>query len=520
MRRALGLAAVVWVIPLWLIRFPPMVDYPQQLAMAAILRWLGDPARGFEAVYETALGRPQGLFEILVAGLAWVLPIETAGRFVVSLSLAAVVPATVALCRRAGRPDWYALLALAVLYNHAFYWGFVDNLLASPLLLGGLALVDRLFDRPFGVVSWLLLAAWTVVFYGAHLQFLLVFAGAAAWLAIVRRPGFGRLALQLSALLPGLALGAGVLGWAHLHAAEVMTPFQQRLQGVPTVTYSSHMKAQQIPGLLFGSWTDGTHWFLALLLYGVAVLLAVPSLRKPPEVERRDPVLFRTRFLSLAGWVTLLYFLVPEFSRGYLVSGRLVPLAVLLAVPALPQPPVRRERIALALTGLMLAVHLARTTAGFLAFADDTAGLREVLEEAEPGQTLAGLIYEPGAAAWPAPPVLQHAAAYYQVYRGGRVLLSFAQFFNAPVRFRAGENREEEILVEWDGLSPWRFDLSRDGDRFRYFLVHGGREHVVFAFRTRLRGARVVTAGHWSLVELHPNRHAARNPDRPNDAGR
>ena len=488
-----------------------MLDYPQQLAMAAILRWLGDPARGFQTVYETALGRPQGLFEVLTAGLAWVLPIETAGRLVVSLSLAAVLPAAVALCRRTGRPDWYALLALALTYNHAFYWGFVDNLLAYPLVLGGLALADRLFDRPFGVGSWLLLAAWTLVFYGVHLQFLLIFAGAAAWLALVRRPGLGTLVLQLSALLPGLALGAGVLGWAHLHAAEVMTPFQQRLQEVPTVTYSSHMKADQVPGLLFGSWADGTHWFLVLLLYLTVVLLAVPSLRKPSEMERRDSVLFRTRFLSLAGWVALLYFLVPEFSRGYLVSGRLAPLAVMLAVPGLPRPPVRRERIALALTGLLLAAHLTRTTVGFVGFAAEAAGLREVLEAAEPGQTLAGLIYDPVAATWHTPPVFQHAAAYYQVYRGGRVLLSFAQFFNSPVRFRAGENREEEILVKWDGLSPWKFDLARDGDHFRYFLVHGSREQLVFAFRTCLRSARVITAGRWSLVELRPNRHASRN---------
>jgi hypothetical protein len=512
MRRALGLAAVVWLIPLWIVPIPPMLDYPQQVAMAAILRWLGDPARGFQAVYEPALGRPQGLFEILTAGLAWLLPIETAGRLVVSLSLAAVVPATLALCRRTGRPDWYALLALAFLYNHAFYWGFVDNLLAYPLVLGGLALADRLFERPFGVGSWLLLAVWTLIFYGAHLQFLLVFAGATAWLALVRRPHLGRLALQLSLLLPGLALGAGVLGWAHLHAAEVMTPFQQRLQEVPTITYNTHMKVDQIPGLLFGSWADGTHWLLALLLYGVVLLLAVPSLRKPPEVvEPRDSVLFRTRFLSLAGWVALLYFLVPEFSRGYLVSGRLVSLAALLAVPALPRPPARRERIALALTGALLAVLLARTTAGFLGFAAEAAGLREVLEAAEPGQTLAGLIYDPVPSAWNTPPVFQHAAAYYQVYRGGRVLLSFAQFFNSPVRFRAGENREEEILVKWDGLSPWRFDLARDGGRFRYFLVRGGREHLVYAFRTRLRGARVVTAGRWSLVELSPIRHADRS---------
>ena len=106
----LAVMALVWVAPLWTIPFPPMLDYPQQLAVASIVRWIGDPAWGFGEAYELALGRPQGLFEMVTAGLAWVMPIEVAGKLVLSLSLAGVLPATVALCRRTGRPDWYAVM--------------------------------------------------------------------------------------------------------------------------------------------------------------------------------------------------------------------------------------------------------------------------------------------------------------------------------------------------------------------------------------------------------------------------
>src|SRR3954453_6776796 len=151
--------AALWVLPLWVTPFPPMVDYPQQLTLAAILRWYGDPVRRFRETYELALWAPHGLFKLLVAGLAWVLPINVAGRLVVSLCLLAVGAAALALCRRTGRPAVYALLALTLTYNYAFFWGFVDNLQAYPLTLAGLALADRLFDRPFTVRSWLALAA-------------------------------------------------------------------------------------------------------------------------------------------------------------------------------------------------------------------------------------------------------------------------------------------------------------------------------------------------------------------------
>jgi hypothetical protein len=304
----LWLISVLWVLPLWAAPFLPMVDYPQQLAAASIVRFYGDPVRRLQEAYQLSLARPHGLFELLVAGLAHLLPIEQAGRLVVALALAAVLPATVALCRRTGRPSWYALLALAVTYGHAFYWGFVDSLLAVPLLLAGFALADGLFDRRFGFRSWLALALWGLLFYGTHLQFLLLFAGGVAWLALARKPGFRSWVLQVSSVLPGLALGMGVLGWAHFHAAEVMTAFQQRLTARPTVFLPPLEALRRIPENLFGSYAGGAQVVLALLLAGVVLLLA-----RRPEGEER---LFRSRFAVLAAGVGLLCFVLPQFHRG------------------------------------------------------------------------------------------------------------------------------------------------------------------------------------------------------------
>ncbi|MFP5284841.1 MAG: hypothetical protein ACLGI9_03795, partial [Thermoanaerobaculia bacterium] len=281
-RALLWLASVAWVLPLWLIRYLPMVDYPQQLAVASILRYYGDPSRMLQQAYEPALLRPQGLFELLAAGLAWLMPIHHAGKVVLALSLALVVPAAVALCRRAGRPDWYALFALAVTYNHAFYWGFADNLLAYPVVLAGGALADRLFDRPrFGWREWLPLAACGLLFYTIHLQFLLVFAGLVGWLAIARRSDWKLLALRLSSLVPGFVLGVGVLSWAHLHAAEVMTDYQERLQSTEPFYFSFPMKVSHIPEDLFGDFVGGAQFLLLALLMLALLALVVP-------VPRRD----------------------------------------------------------------------------------------------------------------------------------------------------------------------------------------------------------------------------------------
>lgn len=504
----LALAGALWVLPLWLARLLPMVDYPQQLAAAALLRFYDDPARVLAATYEIVLWRPQGLFETIAAGLGYLMPIETAGKLVLSLCLFAVPLAAAQLCRRTGRPAWYALLALAVTYNEAVFWGFADNLLAYPLVLFGVALADRRFDRPFGGRSWALLAGIGLLFYTVHLEFLLIYAGVVGWLALVRRPSFSRLTLWVTPVLPGLALGIGVLAWAHLSAAEVMTGYQQRLAAGPSAYAPLSARIAHLPTNLFSGAADGAAYLLAALLLAIVLVLAVP--RTPSATDGDGGALYRTRFLSLAGWIALLYFVLPSYTRGYLVSDRLLPLAVMLLIPALPRLPAGSPRLRLAalLAAGLLAGQLLRTATGFLGFAAETEGLGELLETTEPGQSLAGLIYEPGgekgAYGWDVPPYLIHTPAYYQIAKGGRVHFSFAQFFNSPVAYRPGQNVDDPLLAEWDEWNPQRFNYERHGAHYRYYLVRGGAERLAAAFGPHLAEMQVKRAGRWFLVE-RPN---------------
>jgi hypothetical protein len=503
--RILWIASAIWIIPLWVIPYLPMVDYPQQLAVASILRYYGDPARNLQEAYQLALLRPQGLFEVITAGLAWLVPVEIAGKVLISLSLALVLPAAVALCRRTGRPDWYAFFALAVTYNHAFYWGFADNLLAYPLVLAGGALADRLFDRRFGVREWLLVAGFGTLFYTIHLQFLLIYVGLVGWLALARRPGLREAAARLSALAPGLALGAGVLGWAHLHHGEVMTGYQDRLQAAQPYYEDPLEKIGKIPDDLFGNYEGGEQYMLFAVLLLALLALCVPFPRRP-DADWREGLLFRSRFLVPALGLLVLFFMLPEFASGYFVSERLIPLIFMLLVPCLPVPGVSRWRAVALLLGGLLVLQLGQTFASFLRFGVESAGLRELLASTEPGQPLAGLLYQKASVEWESPPVMIQFPAHYQAEKGGRIHFSFVQFFNSPVRYQPGRNWEDGLLAEWDEWSPHKFSYPRHGRYFRYFLVRGGPENLAAAFGPYLPELRVRSAGRWYLVERPPLR--------------
>ena len=504
MRSRLPLAvAVLWVLPLWVVTFPPMVDYPQQLALSAILRWYSDPARGFRATYELALWAPHGLFKLLTAGLAWVLPINVAGKLVVSASLLAVGAAALALCRRTGRPGWQALLPLALTYNSAFYWGFVDNLLAFPLFLGGLAMADGLLDRPLAARPWLALAGTTLLFYAVHLQFLLLFAGAVGWLAICRfrREEGRRLALWLAALVPGVAACLAVMAYGVLRSPEgVISNYERRMRSAPPLRLPVTLKLERLPEVLFGAYPDRTAWVLAGLLV-LAMVLAVAF----RDRGGRQPILetfFATRLATLAGWLWILYLVLPEFRGGYLIAERVAPAAAMISALALPVVAAARRRLVAAVVAAVVVFQSGQTLSAFLRFRGESAGLAELIEGTRPGEGLAGLIFERESACWPGVPVYLHFPAYYQAFKGGRILFSFAELFQTSARFRPGKSWDD-LLREWNEWNPRFFDYGRHGGRFRYFLVRGGPAEVAAAFhgdpgRLGLSGR---TAGEWWLFE-------------------
>jgi hypothetical protein len=507
---ALSTFSAAWVLPLWLVTFPPMVDYPQQLALSAILRWYGDPARHFRETYELALWAPHGLFKLLTAGLALAMPINVAGKLVVSAALLAVGGAALAVCRRTGKPGAYALLALAMTYNPVFYWGFVDNLLAFPLALAGVAMVEGLFARPFGARPWLALAGVTLLFYAVHLQFLLLFAGMVGWLAICRfcgRPGWRRLALWLSALVPGVGVCVAVMAYGVLRSpVGVISEYERRMRSAPPFRLPPAEKLAALPDLLFGAHPDRTAWGLTGLVI-VAAALAIGFRENPADVAQSAPPgagswLFRTRFATLAGWLFLLYLVLPEFRGGYLIASRIAPFAAMVGVLALPAVRPERRRLVALVAAAVAVFQLGQTTSAFLRFRSESAGLDELLAGTAPGESLAGLIVDRGSPNWPGVPVYLHFPAFYQVEKGGRILFSFAELFQTSARFRPGKSWDD-LLREWNEWNPQFFDYRRHGGRFRYFLVRGGPADVtaVFGGDPRRLGLVGKRDGEWWLFE-------------------
>jgi hypothetical protein len=366
------------LLPLWAGRYPPLFDYPAHLLAAKVVTRYADPGAGYAEGYQLNTGwylRSNALATLLIIGLAQQLPIELAGRLVLSLCLVLFIVGLWRLLRQAGVAWPLLLLGPPLAWNIGFTSGWLNFSLGLALGLHMLASFLAWSDRPrrkvlllivllsgliaaAHVVAW---ALWAVVIallaaFGGlaprrALALLLALAlplalalalAPALALALALSPALAWLAAQLArrlGLSPGaLCLAAPSAAMGCYFVASQIQPWLQAFD--PELTYVRFARtsfllrtfslAQQAdpPDLLLHGLNIGLLACLALL----ALLLAAAALRRPGLA--REPWL-----AALAGLIVI-YGLIPSGTGELqIIEPRVLIIAALLglAFVRLPQ---------------------------------------------------------------------------------------------------------------------------------------------------------------------------------------
>lgn len=165
----------VALYPVLSVEVPPLVDYPNHLARMHILgAWHDDPDLQRNYVVNWSLG-PNMAMDLIVPVLAKVLPIYDAGRLFVAATLLLIIGGTITLRRVVvGNVGLWPVLSFLLIYNHAFFWGFLNFLFTAGLALFAFSAWIALRERPY----WARIAVFSVVavilFFG-HLFGLLIY---------------------------------------------------------------------------------------------------------------------------------------------------------------------------------------------------------------------------------------------------------------------------------------------------------------------------------------------------------
>lgn len=453
-----ALLLVLLLAPAATLAYLPMTDLPQHLAAASILWNLDDPRFGFAEFYQAAWDRSVYVLPYLVAmAFAPIASLEVGMRVVVVLALALLPIGVFALLRALGKPEWLALLALPLVYNRAFFWGFVNFQLALGFALLALAILVR---PPRGWASELALAALCALIIVTHPYGLLMIAGYVfLWLLFGERRALARHALGLSPLL----LGVLVWGlWAGHHPDPSSIAFSPLLERLDDFEES-----------VLGGYRDSSE---AKLLIGFLVawaVLAAPVF--PVSRERWRALSHHERLLWVFAGVNLLIFAVgPSYTSlvGETHMRHAVIAAAVLPALAAGKSSLRRARRAIAALAILALATIAIAWVHLIRFDREVQGFDEVVERIPFGSRIVALTWDANGSVMRTRPYW-HFGAYAQARRGGLLSYTFPRVFNnLPLRMRAEARIPKTPTHLFEKASV--FDYQAFGYAYDHVLVRTG----------------------------------------------
>ena len=456
-----ALSAVFWLscaiysLAFFLCRFPPMIDYPQHLAIGAILRRLADPAAPERLLYDVNLITYNGGFHLLVAALSFFVRPEIAGKILLALYPPLLGFAGLSLCRVANRPAWYALLLLPITYSYAAGWGFVNYVVSVPVALLAFTYWLR-WQEGEARMRWRVWALSFVLAYTHVFATLCLCAaiGVAGIVRLVTRERTWPSRIQGVLRLP-LAVMPAIVWCSAVFVRNRLSPHANWDSSDDGLDVPLWHKVERITVYAVGNFNDQSDQVLLGVVITVLILLwRLPKRRRASE---RTMVWLAIAFFALYG-------LIPRVMLGTWFMFERMPIWVLaFGIAAAPVLATKLDR-GFRLLAAFLALAASVNAAWHFARIPDEADASAILDEIPPGQRVVAVTY-----ANTGEPVVQreiwvHALAYYQARRPGLIGYSFTRFESMPVHYRV--DARPPVLpggIEWHAQL---YDPQSDYGRF------------------------------------------------------
>ena len=473
-----ALLAVAAIVPIWRVRFLPLLDLPNHLAAVHIWHSFDEPWTRFRDFYELSLRpAPYGAYHILTHVIAYGVGLENANRVVLSGYVLTIPAAALGWAHRTRRSPWLSVLTFPLAFSLSWACGFLPFLVGVALLLAGVVALDAYLGRPSpgrGVAVALLSVGCGI----SHPLILFGYYVCVAVLLLCHLPRWSRIAGALPLFAPAVAL---VL-WQLVAFKSPMVDLRSgpRFQGAWVPWYEM---LRSFPEYTLDSVSGDLDTRLFWVLLAVASLLGLSGVvprslvRRLPARDEGPPAgslldrLHRHRSLALCAAMAACYFLVPlHLARPFdwwFVSGRFSPFICFFGFLAITAPLQGRSRLLMApavAAALVLPLHLSEKYERFDERVEPFARLverippgAEVLFVALPPRTDESLIIEG----------TNHFSSWVQIMRGG---FSADGWYNVGFPFKL-----KRRLPAPPANRGERFDPNVHGVAYDYVILRNER---------------------------------------------
>jgi len=423
--------------PIWLVRYPPLLDYPNHLARAFVLAHLGDPGFRFHQFYEAHWGfYPYLTQDLALIGLQRFFSIELAGRLLLSLCVLAVPLAAWFFLRQANpESDALAFLSLLVSYNLFFLYGFLNMQLSMAMCLLAVGLWLRYLARPSPIRWCLVLVVVTAVYFTHLLGFGMAGLLITAYSLLARRR-LREILLGCLLFVPGSCLfplsriGVGK-GWQF-----EFRPFTEKIAAL------SAMMEGYSPRL---------DHFTLLVLAGCAIA----AWWRNPDFKWNRP------WMVIAAGLFALYWIFPlSYGLGWSADTRLLPFLFLLLLAVAKVG--RRARLLAGVALVLFVARAANVTYNFVSQQPELISLARSFSATSANARVLPIVQarddEPQRRPY------AHFWAYGVIQRGWFSPYLFAAKGVHPLRIRVEAYRPEGFWdLDYEETPDWE-DVQRDYD--------------------------------------------------------
>jgi hypothetical protein len=455
--------AVFVSAPAWIVKHPPLQDLPFHVATIRVIRNFHDPAFGFDRDFVLTLGRTQYVVYYLIgAALSYVVGVFAANVALVSTYLAGTVLGLRELLRALHKDERLCLFVVPVLVNVMFTYALLPFLFGIPLMLWGLAIAVRHFERP-ALRSGVALSAVALLLFYSHVFpfgiFCIGYAALFPWRHTSR---------WIRAILPSVPALIVLTLWL------LLTDAGKLVRGAA----SDAADPRKAPD---ASILDLPNWFTnvfrdnsdELILIALAMLVVLALGLSQGDTDGGTPT--SRNYVILPLTCVVLYFLLPE-GHGYiwLIAQRFPLLFAITAIPLLRMPRGLRGGVVAALACALALVSVTNTCRHFIEFERNEVGdIEGAIDAMDPKSRVCALIYDKSSAIMNNQPFL-HFGSYYQAEKGGVVMFTYAGYAHWPFDFLPGHypppGKSARLRWEW---TPEQVPMTEIFPYYDYVLTRG-----------------------------------------------
>lgn len=298
-----SILAAILVAPVWTVKYPPLVDFPNHLASAFVLAHMHDPRFQFSRFYAPHWQlSPYVTMDLLLVGLQKFFPVQIAGRIILTLSLIAVPPAVWLFIREANPGESrLAFWSLLVCNNLFFFlYGFINLQLSMALCFLTLGLWLRYLRNPRKALWWAVCALATALYFTHIVGFAVAGILVTCYVFVTRR-SISQMILSGLLFLPGIGL---YLCWKASDTAAWPMAFPSLMS-----------KLETIPAMVLGYSIP-----LDFLTLVVVVICIVWAASDNPEFQLNVP------WIVAIGALFVVYLVLPNnYGPGTMVAQRVLP---------------------------------------------------------------------------------------------------------------------------------------------------------------------------------------------------